>query len=112
MQIDELVVFKPKTKAVAEDVNNNFEKLRVSNNEQEEFLNKLQKELDDYKLTPLCEIQCNSEILELNEETNNFRVSGTTSISAFTGITNIPKISAKLKIMPKTLLILRPPKII
>lgn len=88
MQIDELVVFKPKTKAVAEDVNNNFEKLRVSNNEQEEFLNKLQKELDDYKSTPLCEIQCNSEILELNEETNNFRVSGTTSISAFTGITN------------------------
>ena len=69
MQIDELVVFKPKTKAVAEDVNNNFEKLRVSNNEQEEFLNKLQKELDDYKSTPLCEIQCNSEILELNEET-------------------------------------------
>ena len=88
MQIDELVVFKPKTKAVAEDVNNNFEKLRVSNNEQEEFLNKLQKELDDYKATPLCEIQCDSNILELNEETNNFKVSGSTPISNFIGITN------------------------
>ena len=88
MKIDELVVFKPKTKAVAEDVNNNFEKLRLSNNEQEDFLNKLQKELDDYKATPLCEIQCDSDVLELNEETNNFKVSGTSPISAFTGITN------------------------
>ena len=46
MQIDELVVFKPKTKAVAEDVNNNFEKLRVSNNEQEEELNSSNNEGD------------------------------------------------------------------
>ena len=88
MKIDELVTFKPKTKAVAEDVNNNFEKLRLSNNEQEDFLNKLQKELDDYKATPLCEIQCDSNILELNEETNNFKVSGSTPISNFIGITN------------------------
>ena len=88
MKIDELVTFKPKTKAVAEDVNSNFEKLRLSNNEQEDFLNKLQKELDDYKATPLCEIQCDSNILELNEETNNFKVSGSTPISNMIGITN------------------------
>jgi len=88
MKIDELVIFKPKTKAVAEDVNSNFEKLRLSNNEQEEFLNKLQKNFDDYKATPLCEIQCDTDILELNEETNNFKVSGTTPISSFIGITN------------------------
>lgn len=88
MKIDELVTFKPKTKAVAEDVNNNFEKLRLSNNEQEEFLNRLQKDFDDYKATPLCEIQCDSDVLELNEETNNFKVSGSTPISNMIGITN------------------------
>lgn len=88
MQIDELVIFKPKTKAVAEDVNSNFEKLRISNNEHEEFLDKLQKDFEDYKSTPLCEIQCDSDILELNEDTNNFKVSGTSSISQIIGINN------------------------
>lgn len=88
MQIDELIKFKPKTKAVAEDVNSNFEKLRISNNEQEDFLNKLQQDFEEYKSTPLCEIQCDSDTLELNEETNNFKVSGASSISTFSGITN------------------------
>lgn len=36
-KIEELIKFKAKTKAVADDVNSNFEKLRVSNNEQEDF---------------------------------------------------------------------------
>ena len=62
-KIDELIQFKPKTKAVADDVNSNFEILRLSNNEQEDYLKKIEQDLNDYKNTPLVEIECNSEIL-------------------------------------------------
>ena len=87
-KIEELIKFKAKTKAVADDVNSNFEKLRVSNNEQEDFLNKLQTELTAHKSTPLCEIDCESDILILNTETYNFKVSGVSSISEFKGVTD------------------------
>ena len=72
-KIEELIKFKAKTKAVADDVNSNFEKLRVSNNEQEDFLNKLQTELTAHKSTPLCEIDCESDILILNTEVTDRR---------------------------------------
>ena len=87
-KIEELIKFKAKTKAVADDVNSNFEKLRVSNNEQEDFLNKLQTELSAYKSTPLYEIDCESDILILNTETYNFKVSGVSSISEFKGVSD------------------------
>lgn len=87
-KIEELIKFKAKTKAVADDVNSNFEKLRVSNNEQEDFLNKLQTELTAHKSTPLCEIDCESDILILNTKTYNFKVSGVSPISEFKGVTD------------------------
>ena len=37
--IEELVEFKPKTKAVSNDINSNFETLRLSNNEHEKKIN-------------------------------------------------------------------------
>ena len=85
---DEIIKFKAKTKAVAEEVNKNFETLRLANNELDDSINKLKQDFNDYKLNELCEIECDSEILELNETTNNFKVSGTSSISEFTGILN------------------------
>lgn len=88
MKINELIQFKPKTKAVADDVNSNFEKLRVSNNEQEDFLHSLQDDLNAYKSNPLTLINCFDEILVLNETTNNFKVSGITPISEFSGVEN------------------------
>ncbi len=84
--INDLIEFKPKTKAIAADVNSNFEKLRLSNNEHEEFLNKLRDTFDEYKTNVLYEIECNSNVLELNTNTNNYKVSGTSTISEFAGI--------------------------
>jgi hypothetical protein len=86
--INELIKFKPKTKAVADDVNSNFEQLRVSNNEQEEFLNKLQQNFEEYQTNLACEIECNSEVLELNNKTNNYIISGESKISEIIGIEN------------------------
>lgn len=88
MKINELIKFKAKTKAVADDVNSNFERLRVSNNEQEDFLNSLQDELNAYKDNSLSLINCDEEVLVLNTETNNFKVTGTTSISEISGVEN------------------------
>lgn len=84
--IEELIKFKPKTKAVANEVNSNFETLRVSNNEHQDFLNKLQQDFDEYKANPLSVIDCTSETLELNANTNNYKVTGITTISEFSGI--------------------------
>lgn len=86
--IDKLIKFTPKTKAVADEINSNFETLRLSNNEHEEFLNKIQENFNDYKLNELCEINCEDEILELNDTTYNFKVYGNSSISEFRGISN------------------------
>ncbi len=88
MQIDKLIVFKAKTKAVADDVNSNFEQLRVSNNEQHEFLETLQKNFNEYIENPCKIIECNSNILEFDSTTNNFKVSGTSDIQSITGINN------------------------
>lgn len=85
--IDELIEFKPKTKAVSADINSNFEKLRLSNNEQEDFLNKLQNDFDNYKTNSLSEIECDSDVLELNVSTNNYKVCGNSTIYEFSGIT-------------------------
>lgn len=86
--INELIEFKPKTKAVSADINSNFEKLRLSNNEHEESLTKLQENFNNFKTNLLCEIECDSDILELDNSTNNFKVSGTSTIYEFSGFTN------------------------
>ena len=41
-KIEELIKFKANTKSVTHNININFKKLRISNNEHENFLNKLQ----------------------------------------------------------------------
>lgn len=86
--INELIKFKAKTKAVADDVNTNFETLRLSNNEHEEYLNRIQASFDEYKDNPSVTIECNSEILTLNNDTYNYKISGTSSILEIDGINN------------------------
>ena len=52
-KIDKLIEFKPKTKAISSDINSNFEQLRVSNNEQEEAINSIFQQFEDYKKNPV-----------------------------------------------------------
>lgn len=87
-KIDKLIEFKPKTKAVSSDINSNFEQLRVSNNEQEEAINNLFQQFEDYKKNPVQTIECNSDTLEINSETNNFKIAGTSVIRSMTGKTS------------------------
>ena len=86
--IEKLIEFKPKTKALSADVNNNFEQLRLSNNQIDDFVNKLKQDFEAYKVNALAEIECESDILELNADTNNYKISGNSDIYEFTGITN------------------------
>ena len=87
-KIDKLIEFKPKTKAVSSDINSNFEQLRVSNNEQEEAINSIFQQFEDYKKNPVHTIECNSDTLEINSETNNFKIAGTSVIRSITRKTN------------------------
>ena len=84
--IEKLIEFKPKTKAVAAEVNSNFEQLRLSNNQIDNFVNNLKNDFESYKINELCEIECNSNILELNTQTNNFSVSGKSDIIEIIGL--------------------------
>lgn len=84
-KIDKLIEFKPKTKAVSSDVNSNFEQLRVSNNEQEDAINNLFQQFEDYKKNPVQTIDCKSNILEISSDTNNFKVTGTSTIDTING---------------------------
>lgn len=86
--IEKLIEFKPKTKALSADVNNNFEQLRLSNNQIDDFVNKLKQDFEAYKVNALSEIECESDILELNADTNNYKISGNSDIYEFTGISN------------------------
>ena len=52
-KIDKLIEFKPKTKAISSDINSNFEQLRVSNNEQEEEINSIFQQFEDYNKNPV-----------------------------------------------------------
>lgn len=86
-KINELIVFKAKTKAIADHVNSNFEQLRLSNNEQEDLINQLQQNFNEYKDKPLVNIVCDTNTLELSNSTNTYRVSGTSNIEQIIGIT-------------------------
>lgn len=86
--IEKLIEFEPKKKAIAAEVNSNFENLRVSNNEHHEKINILEQKIIDMKTNPVKEIFCDEEILKLNEDSNNFKVSGTTPIKSIVGIEN------------------------
>ena len=86
-KINELIVFKAKTKAIADHVNSNFEQLRLSNNEQEDLINQLQQNFNEYKDKPLVNIVCNTNTLELSNSTNTYSVSGTSNIEQIIGIT-------------------------
>lgn len=86
--IDKLIEFKPKTKALAAEVNHNFEQLRLSNNQIDDSVNKLKQDFENYKVNILSEIECKEDILELNVNTNNYKVSGNSDICKFTGIAN------------------------
>lgn len=86
--IDKLVEFKPKTKALATEVNYNFEQLRLSNNQLDNSVNKLRQDFENYQENALSEIECEEDTLELNANTNNYKISGTSDICKFAGITN------------------------
>ena len=86
-KINELIVFKAKTKAIADHVNSNFEQLRLSNNEQEDLINQLQQNFNEYKDKPLIDIVCDTNTLELNNSTDTFSVSGISNIEQIIGIT-------------------------
>lgn len=86
--IDKLVEFKPKTKALSTEVNYNFEQLRLSNNQIDDSVNRLRQDFEDSQINVLTEVECESEILELNTNTNNFKVSGNSNICEFAGIVN------------------------
>ena len=83
-KIDKLIVFEPRKKAVAAQVNSNFEVLRLANNENVGQLEKLETKLDN----KFVEINCNGSILELNTHTNMFKVSGTSTIESIVGVEN------------------------
>ena len=73
--IDKLVEFKPKTKALATEVNYNFEQLRLSNNQLDNSVNKLRQDFENYQENALSEIECEEDTLELNANTNNYKIS-------------------------------------
>lgn len=87
-KIDKLIEFKPKAKAVSSDVNSNFEQLRISNNEQEDAINTLSEKFEQFQQNPTQKIDCDSNTLELVGDTNNFKVSGTSTIENITGKTS------------------------
>lgn len=86
--IDKLIEFKPRTKALSAEVNSNFETLRLSNNQIDESLNNLKQEFQCYKECGLIEIECESDILELDDKIKNYKVTGSSEICEFTGIIN------------------------
>ena len=86
--IEELVEFKPKTKAVSNDINSNFETLRLSNNEHENKINTLNTLFEEYKQNPAKIIDSSTNVLELVGNTNNFKAVGTSTIDTITGKTS------------------------
>lgn len=83
--IEKLIEFQPKKKAIAADVNANFEKLRDSNNEHENKLDELENKIDSYISNKFVEINCNSDVLQLAENSNLFKVNGSSAIKKITG---------------------------
>lgn len=96
MNIEELIEFQAKTKAVATEVNQNFETLRVSNNEHYAKLQEIDSKysIDGGKLSGAIvlndsqELLVESDTLELNSQTNYFKLSGNTTIENLSGLEN------------------------
>ena len=92
--IESLIQFKSGEKAVASEVNKNFEDLRVSNNEHSRRLEDIDLKFDKTGgklngaliLNDTETVNCESSSLFLNSKTNSFKVLGTTKISEFIGI--------------------------
>ena len=92
--IESLIQFKSGEKAVASEVNKNFEDLRVSNNEHSRRLEDIDLKFDKTGgklngaliLNDTETVNCESSSLFLNSKTNSFKVLGTTKISEIIGI--------------------------
>lgn len=98
--INQLIQFSAGEKAVASEVNQNFEDLRVSNNDQESKITTLQSEIQTkmeagggtlggaLKLNNFSEITSVNGILTLTEQTNYFKVAGSEAINQIIGWTS------------------------
>src|SRR5574344_108762 len=98
--INQLIQFSAGEKAVASEVNQNFEDLRVSNNDQESKITTLQSEIQTkmeagggtlggaLKLNNFSEITSVNSILTLKEQTNYFKVAGSEAINQIIGWTS------------------------
>jgi len=96
--INELIQFNSGEKARSAQVNQNFENLRISNNEHEEKISTIQNTIGTHldksggvltgalQLNKPVEINCGTEILTLTNETNYFIINGTSSISQIVGL--------------------------
>src|SRR5574344_2623106 len=98
--INELTEFKPGEKAKAAEVNQNFETLRLSNNDQENKITNLQREIQTkmdaeggtlagaLKLNSYSKLLSVNGVLTLSNETNYFKISGSETIIQITGWTS------------------------
>src|SRR5574344_2937858 len=98
--INELTEFKPGEKAKAAEVNQNFETLRLSNNDQENKITNLQSEIQTkidteggtlagaLKLNRFSKLSSVNGVLTLTNETNYFKVSGAETITQMAGWTS------------------------
>src|SRR5574344_1887672 len=98
--INELTEFKPGEKAKAAEVNQNFETLRLSNNDQENKITNLQSEIQTkmdaeggtlagaLKLNSYSKLSSVNGVLTLTNETNYFKVSGAETITQIAGWTS------------------------
>jgi uncharacterized protein YbjQ (UPF0145 family) len=73
-KINQLITFEPKKKAVAAQVNSNFEALRLANNENVQRLDELAQTVEANALNEFVSINCNTGSLELNTQTNMFMI--------------------------------------
>src|SRR5574344_2851899 len=98
--INELTEFKPGEKAKAAEVNQNFETLRLSNNDQENKITNLQNEIQTkmdagggtlggaLKLNNFETLSSINGVLTLSNETNYFKISGAETITQIAGWTS------------------------
>jgi hypothetical protein len=95
-KIESLIQFKAGEKAVASEVNQNFEALKTAINENTEKTNSIDSKYDKIGgklngaliLNDTVEITCDNSTLILNAQSNYFKVKGTTAIETFSGLAN------------------------
>jgi len=93
--INSLIQFSSGEKALASEVNQNFETLRLSNNAHETRLQDIDLKYDKaggklsgaLVLNNTETIDCDSSVLTLTTTTNSFKVTGTTNITSISGLT-------------------------